>query len=372
MFAGHRVTDGKIWLSRDPSGESSDENLYRLYGGDPINLNDTSGLNATTAAEADAYRRSLFALTGVPALGPTPIITSDGPGISASHSPILPPPTGTQIIVQHAKETVNGGLDTLLALPNTVITGVNNVHYDWTTHYQDPYHIRIDQSGVSQIPLLRPGFKMDYNADPDADYHVQRAGLVFQLGTVFLPALGAPAVPDEPVLVPDGTGNVILGTAASDPVITATGRFTPTRLAVATWRKGMVIVPFARSANAAQAVDEALANGELSVRTPGQIGLPNNPWGAAGDVAHQATIARLEAMAATEFPGAIIRLGEPLPSGLGLSRMPDVWAQDPATLQVLKVYEAARFRNGALVSREFLKQQQYKAAGIPAHFEEVK
>jgi RHS repeat-associated protein len=44
MFAGHRVTDGRIWLSRDPSGEGSDVNLYRLFSGDPINLNDQSGL----------------------------------------------------------------------------------------------------------------------------------------------------------------------------------------------------------------------------------------------------------------------------------------------------------------------------------------
>ena len=47
MFAGHRVTDGWSWLSRDPSsGESSDLNLYRLYGGDPVNKSDRSGLDA--------------------------------------------------------------------------------------------------------------------------------------------------------------------------------------------------------------------------------------------------------------------------------------------------------------------------------------
>ena len=48
MWAGHRVTDGKIWLSRDPSGESSDLNLYRLYGGDPINNVDPSGYRFET------------------------------------------------------------------------------------------------------------------------------------------------------------------------------------------------------------------------------------------------------------------------------------------------------------------------------------
>ena len=44
MWADHRVTDGKIWLSRDPSGESSDPNLYRLYGDDPINNVDLTGM----------------------------------------------------------------------------------------------------------------------------------------------------------------------------------------------------------------------------------------------------------------------------------------------------------------------------------------
>jgi hypothetical protein len=42
------------------------------------------------------------------------------------------------------------------------------------------------------------------------------------------------------------------------------------------------------------------------------------------------------------------------------------------TKQVLKVYEAARYKNGQLVAREWLKQRQYDAAGIPSHFEEVK
>jgi RHS repeat-associated protein len=44
MWAGHRVTDGKIWLSRDPSGESGGLNVYGLYLNDPINNVDPSGL----------------------------------------------------------------------------------------------------------------------------------------------------------------------------------------------------------------------------------------------------------------------------------------------------------------------------------------
>ncbi len=102
------------------------------------------------------------------------------------------------------------------------------------------------------------------------------------------------------------------------------------------------------------------------------MGLPNNPWGATGDLAHQATVARVVRMAEQEFPGAYIRTGRMLPARTGISRIPDAWAQDPATGQVLKVYEAARYQNGVLVSREAAKLQQYNRAGISSHFEEVK
>jgi hypothetical protein len=57
MWAGHRVTDGKIWLSRDPSGEGSDPNLYRLYAGDPINLSDPSGLDTTLTFDKQHFYR---------------------------------------------------------------------------------------------------------------------------------------------------------------------------------------------------------------------------------------------------------------------------------------------------------------------------
>ena len=43
MFAQNRVTDGRIWLSRDQTGESGGLGLYGLDGGDPINLSDASG-----------------------------------------------------------------------------------------------------------------------------------------------------------------------------------------------------------------------------------------------------------------------------------------------------------------------------------------
>jgi YD repeat-containing protein len=47
MFAQNRVTDGRIWLSRDPTAENGGLDLYQLYTGDPINLNDPSGLSVS-------------------------------------------------------------------------------------------------------------------------------------------------------------------------------------------------------------------------------------------------------------------------------------------------------------------------------------
>ena len=104
----------------------------------------------------------------------------------------------------------------------------------------------------------------------------------------------------------------------------------------------------------------------------GETGLPNNMWGPKGDPIHQATVDRLLDIAEEEFPDMVIHRESPLPEDLGIGRNPDVWVEDPATGNVLKVYEAARYENGTLVPRELLKQKQYNGARIPSHFEEVR
>jgi hypothetical protein len=63
---------------------------------------------------------------------------------------------------------------------------------------------------------------------------------------------------------------------------------------------------------------------------------------------------------------------KPLPQRLGLGLKPDVQVLHPETLDVLKVYEAARFKNGRIYGRELVKQQLYDAASILSHFEEVR
>jgi hypothetical protein len=79
-----------------------------------------------------------------------------------------------------------------------------------------------------------------------------------------------------------------------------------------------------------------------------------------------------EACAATEFPNGIIHEGESIFQQTGVNRRPDVWVQDPTTLEVLKVYEAARQKaDGTFVTREQAKMSEYDAAGIPYHFEPV-
>lgn len=63
MFAENRVTDGRIWLSRDPSGEGGGLNLYQLYGGDPINDSDLTGL-AVTPAQSTSEIGYVYTITG--------------------------------------------------------------------------------------------------------------------------------------------------------------------------------------------------------------------------------------------------------------------------------------------------------------------
>jgi YD repeat-containing protein len=60
MFAQHRITDGKIWLSRDPSGGGL--NLYELYNDDPVNKSDVFGtcfVAGTQVLLADGTSRAI-------------------------------------------------------------------------------------------------------------------------------------------------------------------------------------------------------------------------------------------------------------------------------------------------------------------------
>jgi hypothetical protein len=377
LFAGHRVTDGKIWLSRDPSGESSDVNLYRLDGGDPINLSDQSGMDAFDVLDLVS-----------PYVVPKVLLKV---GIAAGKS-------GAGFLEAHGWTTAAKIQRFGVGAEKELYSTFNGL--DFTNPYQIPSHIRSllaarDNSAalaqqyaatgqpyprfaagfattVSSIPFVSTftrGYEMVY------DTHITSAGLLGQpltpeeygaggfaivrdVGTFAAGAIEASAAAPRPILIPDGTGSVVLGTAAPDAILVV--RRPPLR-------SGVLRLPFARSE-----VEAGIQDSRLSVKTPGQIGLPNNMWGAAGDIAHQATIARLVDMAKQEFPGMQIFQGTSIKPLTGVPRSPDVWAYNPATQQVLKVYEAARYENGVLVPWELSKQAQYKAAGIKYHFEEVR
>lgn len=97
--------------------------------------------------------------------------------------------------------------------------------------------------------------------------------------------------------------------------------------------------------------------------TPGRPGQPGNPD-------HVATVRRLRERAQEEFKGRNVRIHESksikdAPNAKGLDRRPDVWVQDADTLEVLRLYEAARKNAaGEWVTREGLKIDDYKRLGL--------
>jgi hypothetical protein len=109
----------------------------------------------------------------------------------------------------------------------------------------------------------------------------------------------------------------------------------------------------------------------MKISSPSENTGINNPYGSRGDPIHQATVDYLEDRAQQEFPNDIVHRETELPPGSKVKRTPDVWVEEAGTGKILKVYEAARYKNGALVSRELIKLKQYQAARIPYHFEPV-
>ena len=98
-----------------------------------------------------------------------------------------------------------------------------------------------------------------------------------------------------------------------------------------------------------------------------------NPNGQHGKEDHRETVKELRQKAEEEFPGDLIQEGKSIKPQTGINRRPDVSALDRETGEVKKVYEAARTnKDGSIVKREALKQEQYNAADIPSHFEPVK
>jgi hypothetical protein len=99
-----------------------------------------------------------------------------------------------------------------------------------------------------------------------------------------------------------------------------------------------------------------------------------NGHGAPGNASHQKTVAMLLAEAREEFPtnrfpGAQFLEGRSIRPYTGVNRNPDVSVIYQGS--VLKVYEAARQRNGNWVPRELAKQQDYINASIASRFLKV-
>jgi hypothetical protein len=105
------------------------------------------------------------------------------------------------------------------------------------------------------------------------------------------------------------------------------------------------------------------------------VGSSRSPNGMNGNPDHQTTVQRLKGLARQEFAGQNVEIKESqsIKQWLQIDRRPDVWVLDKQSRNLLRVYEAGRANmSGSPVSRELLKLEQYRAASIPYHFEEVR
>jgi hypothetical protein len=375
------------FLNQDPAGEGT--NPYSYVFNDPLDLSDPTGMSAWGGMSMNneyGSGGSAWSIADIARLSQSlsqPPAQSDPLGDGGAQGPLIGLPPIDRLLSSEPIQfhrTYEDWLDTLAGFVGIDQESQQIVHPQWI------------QNTV----------------------YVSRAAAAVTLGTAATIVTGGAIAPylGGGMLGAVGTGAVGGGAGAfvSNAVWQSTGseQFSYSQLAMATatgFAAGGVLGGMAHILStagghfaqyisnlmnppAALASNGGVVAGAAPTVTSGVIAGPGPGWagmligdltsffrnihGQNGAPDHVATVERLKIRARKEFPGMDVRSNESIRKLTGINRRPDVWVRDPKTGKILKVYEAARQNaDGSWVSREGTKQAEYRAAGIPSHFEPV-